>query len=195
MSKFVEIEIAGPTLMMHNSRLSDPLDKKTQALKTVSKKRQKTEEDHEELARLEFIGGLYCDDDIGPFIPSKWLNSMLIEGARKSKQGRAFEAGISVVEERNKLHYKGPRNAEALWQNKDFVDRRSVGVTQSRVMRTRPIFRNWSVKFAVEYDENQVDAQQIESAVEMAAPFGIGDGRPMFAGKFELTSFKEVAAK
>lgn len=56
-------------LLMHNSRLSNPLDPNAKAMKKVSGKRQKTDEDHAELARLEHAGSLYHDPIAGPYIP------------------------------------------------------------------------------------------------------------------------------
>lgn len=61
MKKFT-LTLTGVTpLLVHNARLADPLDPIVRQTKPISGKRSKTEEDHLELARLEFIGGLYYD--------------------------------------------------------------------------------------------------------------------------------------
>src|SRR5262249_49765792 len=48
----------GSPLVMHNERLADPLDPFARDIAKVSKKRNKTEADHLEIARLEFLGGM-----------------------------------------------------------------------------------------------------------------------------------------
>jgi hypothetical protein len=56
----VRLTAEGQTaLVVHNERLADPLDTCTQAVAAISKKRNKTIADHEEVARREFLGGLY----------------------------------------------------------------------------------------------------------------------------------------
>ena len=51
-------------LMTHNERLADRLDEFTRAIAAISKKRNKTEADEEEIGRLEFYGGLYTAPQI-----------------------------------------------------------------------------------------------------------------------------------
>ena len=43
-------------LLMHSDRLSDPLDPHAMALREVSSKRKKTDDDHREMARLSGAG-------------------------------------------------------------------------------------------------------------------------------------------
>src|SRR5688572_21014856 len=52
-------DVNGSALVLHNERLADPLDSMTRAIGTFTKKRNKTITDHEEIARLEWYGGLY----------------------------------------------------------------------------------------------------------------------------------------
>ena len=54
-------------LLMHNARLANPLDSAAKAMKAISSKRVKTDEDHAEMARLEHFGSLYYDSEIGPY--------------------------------------------------------------------------------------------------------------------------------
>jgi hypothetical protein len=193
MYRSFDVTIGGSRLMMHNAQLSDPLNHYAKALKAFTGNRKKSDEDHVEIGRIEFEGGLYFDPDIGPYIPDHWLNAMLVEGARKRKLGKLFEANVSVAEERHALQYAGPRTVEALWASGKFADRRGVVIGQAKTMRTRPLFRDWKVSFRVQLLECELNADEIETAVLNAGPYGIGDGRPMLAGKFALVSFHEVA--
>lgn len=191
--KQAKVTIQGDRLLMHNVRLADPLDPYSKAIKAVAGKRKKSDDDHAEIARVEFEGGLYIDDAIGPYVPDKWLVGSIIGGARKRKLGREFAANVSLSEEKIKLIYDGPRTAAKLWEaGSTFVDRRGVGVNGKMVMRTRPIFRNWSATFTVQVLECDLNLSDLEEALDEAGPRGIGDGRPQLGGKFAVQSFKEV---
>ena len=66
----VRLSIEGTApLLMHNIRLADPLNPIAKAMKAISSKRKKTDDDLAQLARLEFEGGLYVLPDLGPYLP------------------------------------------------------------------------------------------------------------------------------
>ncbi len=167
-------------LLMHNGQLSDPLNEHAKAMKEVSSKRKKTDEDHEEMSRLEFAGGLYVDEKGRPAIPASMIESFLHCGAKKSKLGKDFLAGAYCEDESFALEYTGPKKVEALWANKSFVDRRNVRVQKNRVMRTRPIFREWALDVVVVFDPNTINRRALRKAAEDAGGLGMGDYRPRF---------------
>lgn len=83
-------------------------------------------------------------------------------------------------------------------RNQQFeVDVRPVVVpsTRGRVARRRPVFKNWSLKFNIEYDEDELSASTIKEILDYAGTrVGIGDFRPEKGGpfgRFMVTSFKE----
>lgn len=78
---------------MHSGRLADPLNPIAKAVKKVSSKRMKTDADFAELARLEFLGGLYLHRG-EPCIPGEVLEAALIEAARKMRRGQQAKAGV-----------------------------------------------------------------------------------------------------
>lgn len=175
-------------LLMHAARLSDPLDPATKALKVVSAKRTKTDDDHEEMARLEFLGGMYWDEEIGPYIPGANLHRCLVEGARLTKRGRHVERGVIVTDDVLPLGYSGPRTPDELWADKNFVSRLSVGVTTSRVMRTRPRFPQWALEAELIVDTGQLDFEDIQEIAETSGMLiGLGDYRPRF-GRFDVVA-------
>jgi hypothetical protein len=196
--KSYKVVLAGKALLMHNGQLADPRNPYAKALKEATSKKKKSDDDHEEIARREFQGGLYHDDDIGPYIPGDALQAMLVEGSRKSKQGRDFVA-VSIEEERVPLQYKGPRDRLGLWKDDKFVFTKAVRNQQSRVMRTRPIFRDWKVEFTVSIeDDATVNPPDVERALTIAGrQVGIGDYRPGSPrggryGRFSLESFEPI---
>jgi hypothetical protein len=175
------------SLLMHNSRLSNPLDPATRALKRVTGKRTKTEDDHLEIARLEHAGGLYHDPDVGPYIPGENIWRCLYDAAKKSKRGPRVKEGVFVSSDFNPLAYKGPRDVDGLWADENFRLIVSAKNQQSRIMRCRPIFREWKTDAEGILDTNILDFTELQAIAETAGQLvGLGDWRPRY-GRFIAT--------
>ena len=82
------VELAGDSLIMHSGQTADPLNHFTKALKEISSKRKKTDADFEAMANIEYQAGLYLNKNREVIIPSRVLESVLVEGAKKSKEGK-----------------------------------------------------------------------------------------------------------
>jgi hypothetical protein len=183
-------------LLMHNGRLSDPLDEHTKRLKVAAKQKNKSDDDHRHTARLEFEGGLYHDSKLGPCMPSDNLQAMIERGATRRKLGKEFKAHVSVEMPEGDtigfpVKYKGPRDIETMWTNRAFVFTKGVRVGQSRVMRTRArIPTGWTCTFGVEVLAGGVSKEQLSQAITDAGLYqGLGDWRPRY-GRFVL---KEIS--
>lgn len=171
-------------LLMHNARLSNPLDEVAKAMKRISAKRTKTEEDYAEMARLEHSGGLYFDTDIGPYLPGQNFERCLVDAARITKSGKKIERGVFVETNVNPVFYEGPRDVSGLWDNENFRHSASVKVGQVRVTRTRPQFRTWKVDAEGEYDATVINLEELrEIAGTAGRMIGLGDWRPRY-GRF-----------
>lgn len=181
----VRIGIEGTTpLITHNIRLANPLDPIAKAMKVISAKRKKTEDDHLQLARLEFEGGLYLDPEVGPYVPGANVEKCIVEGGRITKQGKQVERGLFVTDNVVPLIYDGPRTVEALWADENFRSVMAVKVGQSRVMRTRPIFRGWALDVEAELDPGLLSPESLSAILEDAGSMnGLGDYRPRY-GRF-----------
>lgn len=173
-------------LLMHNERLANPLDPVAKELSAVSGKRNKTEEDFRLMAEIEFRGGLYYDDTIGPYLSASMVEKCMIDSAKREKLGTTFKAAIVCAADRMKLNYKGPRTPKDLWAKK-FYDQRMVKVQTSKTLRTRPCFpEGWSIDVSLVYDPDLLDRDQIMRVAERAGfMIGIGDFRPRF-GRFSV---------
>ncbi|HDZ74351.1 MAG TPA: hypothetical protein ENH55_16625 [Aurantimonas coralicida] len=184
----IHYEITGTApLLMQSERTVNPFDPLTKAMKVITGKKKKTEEDKMDLARLEFEAGLYFDADLGPYIPGLNLDAMIRDAAKLSKLGKAVQRGTMVVEDKNRLEYDGPRSIAKLWADERFVDLRSAVVQRARIMRCRPIFRAWRVAFTVALDPKILDAAEVRRIVTDAGRYiGLGTYRPRF-GRFEVT--------
>lgn len=186
MAEFI-IDITGTSaLLMHNARLADPLDPITKEKAKVSSKRKKTEEDQELLSHLEWQGGLYWHDAVGPYLPGDNVFKSLIEAARKSKDGKRVEQGLLITTDQNPLAYEGPRTLDGLWEDKRFVHRCTVKQQMSRIVRTRPIFHSWRTQVEGRFDDSVLNAEDVESFAEIAGKYiGVGDWRPKH-GRFDV---------
>lgn len=188
----MEIEGIAP-LLMHSARLADPMDDATKALAAVTGKRKKTDDDHIEVARLEHLGSLYISQEFGPFIPGQNIEAALFRGAARTKQGTALKSALLIPTNVNPLIYKGPRDAQGLWDDKGFVHRSSVKVGTSRVIRTRPVFASWQLGFEGDLDTEVVDKNSFETIADTTGRLvGLGDWRPRF-GRFTVTSLTWTA--
>ena len=181
----LKIECTGVSpLLMHSDRASDPLSKESQWLSEISGKRGKTEADLVELARREFHCSLYLDPAGRPTVPIDNVHSGLYAAAKRRKEGPLFSGSFTVSNVR--FEYEGPDEPDALWEQQEkFVDRRSVRVGTSRVIRTRAIFPEWSLSVTAEHDPDVADIFHIRQWAEIAgARIGLGDYRPQRGGLF-----------
>lgn len=167
----------------HNGQLADPTNKWAKLMKQISSKRNKTDADYEEMARLEFFGGLYVGAD-GPVIPASNIEAFLIGAAKKRSEGNLAKAGM-FVDTHASLEYIGPRTADELWNDDNFRFSKGVAVNRARVMRMRPIFKEWQVTIEVNYDDEQINPSTLDIWGKIAGDvIGVGDWRPKY-GRFE----------
>ncbi len=192
----INAEIEGiEDMLMHNGQLADPTNKWAKAMKEITGQRGKTEDQYIELARLEFLGGLYYDEVDGVFLPGEALEACLIDGAKKRKLGKNFKSAV-FVHGHAPLNYGAKLSPEDMWKAGTFKDTRGVVVGQSRVQRTRPVFRRgWKVAFQITLiEEAGINVSDVKTALMNAGTFsGLGDFRPRY-GRFKVASFEQAAA-
>jgi hypothetical protein len=223
----VQAKITGTSpVLLHNCQLANPRNWFTKQLKEVSSKRKKTEQDHDLLSQIEWLGGLYTmkpdavDDnwrrldkcvEIDPqqgtatavgkdqhviCIPASTILGGLTSGAKKNKLGRQATAGVFVSDDFPLLVQKGSKVRSITVQEaqsaEEHYDVRSVKVGTARVMRTRPVFDNWSLVFSFDIQPDVISASDVKIALEACgAVCGIGDYRPQF-GRFVVDSFEVI---
>lgn len=178
-------------LLMHNGQLVDPLSPASKYLKALTSKQKKNDDEYLEQARREFVGALYMGEQ-GPVITSSMLDGMMRDGAKAAKNGKAFLSVVSVPSDEYPLLFDGPKTADELWAAQKFTDRRRVGIGQKAIIRCRPIFNQWELKFEVDLFPSKLNVADVRAAIVQAGAFcGIGDYRPKF-GRFVLVSLKEA---
>lgn len=180
-------------LLMHSGNLANPLHPLSRALKSVTGKRGKSEDDHGLLGKIEWLGSLYASEafevelagnDVKvtgggvPVLPGGNVESALIDAAKTRKQGPAAKAGL-IVDGHFPLKFKGPKTIAGLLEDPNFVDVRRVRVGTASVMRTRPIFHDWSVDIRIHYLPSMLDRDQVLELLQIAGQVrGLCDYRP-----------------
>lgn len=166
-------------LLMHNGQLGDPLYHWAKAIKEITAKQKKTDADYEEIGRLEWRGSLYLMNGL-PCIPDIAQKATLFNAAKTLKLGRKVKAGLFIYDHAL-LEYEGPTDLDALWADEDFRDRRPMRVGGSMVMRTRPKFDTWAFDMVIGFDDEVMNAGQVEQIVHIGGRIiGILEGRPAY---------------
>lgn len=186
----VSVRLTGTSsLILHSGQLADPQNCFAKAMKEITKKRAKTEADLEELSRLEFLGGLYIDREERVVLPDKAILATVVAGAKKSKCGPAAKAGV-FVKGHAVLENITKKPAE-LWETGSsesggHVFRCGCKVAQSTVMRTRPIFPEWTCVAHFEIVDDLVSEKDLMGWLEVAGiQVGTCDWRPQH-GRFTV---------
>lgn len=142
----------------------------------------------------EALKKLYVDSKEIIYQPATHLDRALIEAGKKIRvkgQGKAtysklFGSMISV-EEFEIVHKK-----QTYEIYKALV---VIPSTKGRVMRYRPLFKDWALEFHINFEE-EIPAEVIKEALEIAGKYvGIGDWRPEKKGKFgkfQVVKFEEI---
>lgn len=185
-------EIQGMTpCLMNNGQKADSMNEYAKQMKAITSTRRRgqvlTDEQAEKLAKLEFMGALYVDEKGRPCWPGENLEAMLYSAAKKFRRGPDALIGLWVIGN-FALEYDGPKDTEKLWADKRFVKRCMVRQKDVPVMRTRPIFTAWSLRFVVTFNAEVLDLDTIRQWLEKAgSAVGLSDWRPKF-GQFRVLS-------
>jgi hypothetical protein len=180
----VQIQFQGVSpLLCHNGQTADPRNTYAKAMKAVSGKRKKTDADYDEMARLEWLAGLYrIDGDL--VLPDYVIESAMIKGAMKSKRGPQAKCGLFFTEHAS-LQFDGKPDViddgtlTDMFESGQFTHTIGVKVGMAKVMRTRPVFRNWSITAVAQYDPDVLNLREVEEiAIDAGKLVGVGDWRP-----------------
>ncbi len=179
--------------IMNNGRKANPMDKFAKAIKEILSLKPRggtlTDKQMEELAYLEFMGGLYVDTNGRVCWPGENLESMLFAAARKQRRGKDSQIGL-LVDGDWPLSYDGPKDVEKLWKDEQF---RKYCMAKNKgvpVLKCRPIFNQWLLEFEIAYDPDVLTEAIITDWLEIAGRMiGLSDWRPKY-GRFKVVSAK-----
>lgn len=172
-------------LLVHNIQLANPDNYWTKRIQAITAKRKKTEEDRQEISRLEFQGSLYTDDGV-IVIPTANVRKCFQETAKTTKQGKQITRAVNPIALTVPLIFKGPQTVDGLVEDQNFYDITMVGVSGRRVVRTRPIFREWGLTVEWEIVTEAMDYEDFVKIVKLGGIIeGLGDNRVGGYGRFE----------
>lgn len=176
-------------LMLNNSQVVNPFNKYTLALKPLTSKKKKTEEDMNEIYRLQFESSLYIKGDTY-IIPCDHFWKSVTTAAKEQKLGKKFEQSFQIMEDCVLEFPEKGMTPKELYEEKSHVDiRDGVIMGRSRVPVCRAIFIEWSTIVECWYDESQLDRSDIVRMFEIAGiRYGVGTYRKKY-GRF---SVKEI---
>ena len=172
-------------LLMHSDKTANPLHPFTKKLKELTKKRNKTDEDLETIARVEFEAGCYYEG--GKYLmPSSVLDATFLASAKHFKQGVLWKQACIVPDDAI-FEFKHQKTPPAqLFDVNGYTDIRTVKVGQAKTMRCRPIFHEWAFTCTVFLDEAKLNEAEVDNIVTNAGFYiGICDYRPRY-GRFEV---------
>jgi hypothetical protein len=138
---------------------------------------------------VEYEAGLYLNAKRQVILPSRVLEAHISLAARKTKEGKQSLAGM-FVDTDGLLNYEGgPLTVDELLDSEEHRLVVPVRVGMARVIRTRPMFRNWSTTFKVSVLDELVTPSTLRAwIINGGNLIGIGDYRPRY-GRYELRAF------
>jgi hypothetical protein len=174
-------------MLLNNGQTANPLNKYAKAIAAISRKQKKTDEEIEKLARIEFEAGWYLGAGGGYVIPAHNLESCMVNGAKKNKNGKAVSAGSFVIADAPLVFEGSDKSIEELWGGGVHALMCTVGISRRRVLRTRPMVpAGWTAEITVRHDPELVDADVIRQSLEVAGrEKGHGDWIPKY-GRFKV---------
>lgn len=177
-----QIESVCP-LLMGNGQLANPSNPYAKALKQITSKRDKTEADMAEIAKIEWYGSLYLSDG-RLCLPESVLDATLFNASKKKKKGKQAAAGLFAIKAAI-LEYDGPKNPDKLWEDERFrfyVNVKRPG--RGKIMRMRPIIPSWSADVEVSFNDETLNPGDVKDFFIIGGrDIGLMDWRPKY-GRF-----------
>ena len=173
-------------LLQNNPQTVDPFNKFSKMKKGITAKRTKTDDDLLELGNIETESKIDFDEDIGVYVPTRWLTEAICTaafGVIKTGKGK-MRGGVFATEEKAKLFYEDMGKVKTISDvvlNPKFRHRAMLPQGQVRVAKDFPIFKGWSFSTVIEFDDTVVDFSSLRKVVERTSMYvGFGDFRPTF---------------
>nr|WP_232536055.1 hypothetical protein [Comamonas testosteroni] len=174
-------------LLQNNPQTVDRFNPYARAMKKINdKKTRRTDDDYLELKNIEVRSKIYWDDDMGIYIPANWVTAAIAANSFKSvKISKAdVRSAVFVDGDKLKLTYRDMdkvKSPDDIVLNDGFRLDMTLKQGQVRVVKSIPIFHNWSFATDLEYDDEVIDAESMSTIINKVAKYGgFGDFRPTF---------------
>lgn len=187
----LKIRVTGNrTLLQHNGRLANPADPYTRELKSLTGKRNKTEEDLALVMSVEARASAYETENGVLGIPTAAVWASIHDAAKAFKMGPRVGRGLLLRDPDEVVplrHGRKTHSVDAWLADPQHTDTRAVVVQRSRVMRSRcRVTAPWVSEHEMELDEDILDLRALVPVFAYAGRYvGLGDWRPRF-GTYDL---------
>lgn len=166
-------------LILQNGRCANPLDPFAKKMKSLTSKKNKTEDDLHAILETQWEAGLYFDPEIGLYMPSENLYAGFYSAAKKHKLGNKCSAvlfpealGYPIVTENH-------QNLSKLRDDQRTRFIKTVVVQRAKTVACRPIFNSWKIDFDLEFERDTWDANEIKTVLQtFSSRIGMGVWRP-----------------
>jgi hypothetical protein len=177
----------------HNVQLADPDNYWAREIAKITGKRKKTEEDRQNIQRLEFLGGLYIHQD-RIVVPKMNVRRCFQEAAKATRKGKDIVRAVNIAdaaEPNASLVFpdddKAPEELYGLGKYKDVT----IVAVRGRTPRCRPAFSTWGLTVDWLLLTNLLDFDEFEEIVHTAGVVeGLGDNRVNGWGRFNAEVMK-----
>lgn len=174
-------------LLMANPQCVDRFNPFAKEMARINaKKTRRTDEDYRMLSDIEVRAKVHWDELLGVYVPTTWLMAALCKNAFTLKKisKDKIRGSVFPVTPKVALTYASKDKVRALDDvvgNPEFRYNMNVKQGQVRVMKSMPVFRNWSFETELEFENTQVDPADLKAILEYSAKYGgFGDFRPTF---------------
>jgi hypothetical protein len=208
----VNFQIKGETpLLLNNAQQGNPMDIVVRKKKEFSKQRNKTEEIHENLFMLDFIGSAYWvnrpdevsssnffDGFSGPYLPIQHVKATAVEGGKNyNKNGTNIKKALIIDSvDLSMPGVPSTATAEQLWNMKAYE---LSMVKQQNALLPKIRFKakaGWTANVKASFESSVIDSETLLKCLEMAGKVcGIGDYRVQKGGgfgRFVVLRFEEI---
>lgn len=183
----IKVRITGTSpMLLNNPQTVDPFNEYKIAMKKITSKTRKTDEDLLKLRDIEVRAKLYWDDDTGIYIPSNWVIAAIGQNSNAlCKIGKAkIRGAVTVMTDKIKLEFERDNLVKTptdIVNNPFFRHLMIVKQGQVRIPKCAPIFHKWSFETVIETDPSIINIADIIHILTHSAKYGgFGDFRPTF---------------
>ena len=179
-------------LMLNNPQTVNPMNEYSKALKELTSKRTKTDDDQNEIFHLKFLASCYYNNKGQYFLPANMISKSFEAGAKENKLGKKFQQSVFVFNDAVLKFDANGCTPEELWENhsETYVDIRPVGIMKAKVVTARMIIPEWSLEGELHFDETQLNKSEVWLAMQNAGlRYGIGTYRQCY-GRYKIEEIK-----
>lgn len=186
----VRIMLEGRTaLVLHSDQTANPRNTYAKRLKELTSKRNKTDDDHEAIARLEWEAGWYGSRGDLPIIPTWNVIACIGAGGAKVRLKSTILAALVPLDDVVPIAYNGPAFGDLTIDTPGFAFEKTVVVQRARTVRTRPCIPvPWRIEMEAAVELATLNLDDLGRAAGIAGQLvGLGDARTLGMGRFIAT--------